>query len=143
MPRSRLRDRRGRGPRGPEILPLHPGRPVRPTSRERFDRVVLDVVADIEDRWSQRLGLVEYAVEDTPQVPDDWDVEHRVPLSALVRGQGARPTRLVLFRRPIEHRVSDRAELDALVHHVVVQQVADLLGLPPEDVDPSWSPLED
>ena len=44
---------------------------------------------------------MEYAVEDTPQIPDDWD-SATVPLSSLVRGAGATPTRLVLFRRPIE-----------------------------------------
>ena len=129
--------------RGPAVLSPVPGRPVLPTRRDVFDRIVLDVAGDLESRWSQRLGLVEYGVEDTPQVPDDWDVEHRVPLSSLVRGQGTRPTRLVMFRRPVEHRAADRAELEVLVRTVMVEQVAELLGLPPEDVDPDWAPLED
>jgi len=137
-PRSR-RDRRGRGVRGPAALG-HPafGRPPRPGSRrESFDRLVLDIVTDIDERWSDRLGMVEYAVEDTPQLPDDWEAGS-VPLSSLVRGSGATPTRLVVFRRPLEHRAADRAELEAMVLTVVVEQVAELLGIPPSDVDPRY-----
>ena len=93
------------------------------------------MVADLEDRWRDHLGLVEYAVEEAPQVPDDWEAE-QVPLASLVRGAGTRPTRLVVFRRPIEQRARTRTELAALVHLVLVEQVADLLGLDPEVVDP-------
>ncbi len=137
-PHSR-RDRRGRGQRGPAALG-HPvvGRPPRPPSRrEFFDRLVLDVVTAIDERWSDRLGLVEYAVEDAPQLPDDWE-SGTVPLSSLIRGTGADPTRLVVFRRPLEHRSADRLELEAMVLTVVVEQVAELLGIPPSDVDPRY-----
>ena len=123
--------------RGPGILPRQPGVPELPTSRERFDELVLDVVTVIDRRWSDRLGLVEYAVEDAPQIPDDWDSPH-VPLSSLVRGSGGRPTRLVLFRRPIEHRCETRADLAAMVLTVLVEQVAELLGIDAEDVDPRY-----
>jgi predicted Zn-dependent protease with MMP-like domain len=123
--------------RGPAIMPEQPGEPMLPTSRERFDDLVLDIVADIERRWSDRLGLVEYAVEDAPQIPDDW-TSGTVPLSSLVRGAGGRPTRLVLFRRPIEHRSDTRADLEAMVLTVLVEQVAELLGVDPADVDPRY-----
>jgi predicted Zn-dependent protease with MMP-like domain len=138
-PRSRMRDRRGRGMRGPAITPSQPGRPELPTSGERFDELVLDTVRDIDTRWQDRLGLVEYAVEDTPQLPDDWTGE-TVPLASLVRGHGAVATRLVVFRRPIEHRCETRADLEAMVLTVLVEQVAELLGIDPEDVDPRYSP---
>ena len=131
------RDRRGRGMRGPAILPERPGEPVLPTPRERFDELVLEVVADLERRWSDRLGLVEYGVEDAPQIPDDW-ATGTVPLSSLVRGSGGQPTRLVLFRRPIEHRCETRADLDALVLTILDEQVAELLGIDPADVDPRY-----
>ncbi len=132
-----VRDRRGRGMRGPAVLPDRPGEPMLPTARERFDELVLDVVADIERRWADRLGLVEYAVEDAPQIPDDW-ASGTVPLSSLIRGSGGKPTRLVLFRRPIEHRSESRADLEALVLTVLVEQVAELLGVDPADVDPRY-----
>jgi predicted Zn-dependent protease with MMP-like domain len=111
------------------------------TGRERFDDLVLQVVTEIDERWQERLGLVEYAVEDAPQVPDDWDSGH-VPLSSLVRRSGGTPTRLVLFRRPIEHRCDSRASLEALVLTVVVEQVAELLGIDAEDVDPRYGPAD-
>ena len=123
--------------RGPATLPERPGEPVLPTPRERFDQLVLEVVADLERRWADRLGLVEYGVEDAPQIPDDWSTG-TVPLSSLVRGSGGQPTRLVLFRRPIEHRCETRADLDALVLTVLVEQVAELLGIDPADVDPRY-----
>ena len=116
-------------------MPRRPGTPELRTPRDRFDDLVLAVVSDIEERWQEHLGLVEYAVEDTPQVPDDWDSD-TVPLSSLVRGSGAKPSRLVVFRRPIEHRSSSRSELEAMVLTVVVEQVAELLGVAPEVVDP-------
>lgn len=121
--------------RGPAVLAPRPGRPVQRSSRDRFDDLVLAVVTDIESRWQHRLGLVEYAVEDAPQVPDDWDAG-AVPLSSLVRGSGTKPTRLVVFRRPIEHRSGTRSELEAMVLTVLVEQVAELLGVDPEVVDP-------
>jgi predicted Zn-dependent protease with MMP-like domain len=137
-PRRRTRDRRGRGQRGPAITPTLPGRPELPTRGERFDELVLETVRDIDTRWQDRLGLVEYAVEDTPQLPDDWAGE-TVPLASLVRGHGTTPTRLVVFRRPIEHRCETRAELEAMVLTVLVEQVAELLGMDAEDVDPRYS----
>lgn len=133
--RAGARDRHGRGMRGPAVLASSYGAPRRRTPRDRFDDLVLAVVTDIESRWDQHLGLVEYAVEDAPQVPDDWN-SGTVPLSSLVRGSGATPTRLVVFRRPIEHRSESRSDLEALVLTVVVEQVAELLGLEPEVVDP-------
>ena len=120
--------------RGPGVLPEQPGRPALATPRQRFDELVLAVVGPLDERWHRHLGLVEYAVEDAPMLPDDWG-DTTVPLSSLVRGKGHQPTRLVLFRRPIEHRAENRDELEALVHTVVVEQLAELLNLTPEQVD--------
>lgn len=123
--------------RGPGVVPRDPRTPERPTRRERFDSLVLDLVTELEARWADRLGLVEYAVEDTPLLPDDWG-QDTVPLSSLIRGSGTTPTRLVVFRRPIEHRSETRSDLEAMVLMVVVEQMAELLGLPPEDIDPRY-----
>jgi predicted Zn-dependent protease with MMP-like domain len=107
------------------------------TPKEAFDDIVLDLVQDLEERWSEELGLVEFAVEEAPLVPDDWDTD-TVPLASLVRGSGASPTRLVLFRRPIELRAETRADLSAMVLTVLVEQVSELIGRPPEDIDPRY-----
>ncbi len=112
-----------------------------PSHRERFDALVVGIVSSLEARvpakWQDRLGLVDYAVEDAPALPADWDGQH-VPLSALVRGTGTRPTRLVVFRRPIEHRCETRDDLAALVHLVLLEQIAELLGASPDEIDPRY-----
>ena len=120
--------------RGPGVVPAVPGTPALRTARPRFVQLVLDVVTPLDEKWQRHLGLVEYAVEDAPMLPDDWGDE-TVPLSSLVRGKGQAPTRLVLFRRPIEHRAIDRDSLEAMVHTVVVEQIAELLNLSPGQVD--------
>lgn len=137
--RGRRRDRRGRA-RGPAVLPgpLTPqGPPRRRTRRDRFDSIVLGVVESLEERWSDELGLVEFGVEETPLLPDDWAAA-TVPLASLVPGDGTRPTRLVLFRRPIELRCETDSDLSALVLTVLVEQVSELLNRPPEEIDPRY-----
>ncbi len=126
--------------RGPGLLPgphSPSGVPAARSPKAAFDDLVLTVVHELEARWHEELGLVEFAVEETPMVPDHWDAA-TVPLASLVRGTGANPTRLVLFRRPIELRSETRADLSAMVHTVLVEQVSELLGRPPEEVDPRY-----
>ena len=127
--------------RGPGVVPAVPGTPALRTARQRFDQLVLDVVTPLDEKWQRHLGLVEYAVVDAPMLPDDWGDE-TVPLSSLVRGKGQAPTRLVLFRRPIEHRAIDRDSLEAMVHTVVVEQIAELLNLSPGQVDERYGDEE-
>jgi predicted Zn-dependent protease with MMP-like domain len=126
--------------RGPAVLPgpLSPGGvPRTRSSREVFDTIVLEVVRRLEERWHDQLGLIEFAVEETPIVPDDWSAD-TVPLASLLHGSGPTPTRLVLFRRPIEQRCESRSDLEAMVLTVLVEQVSELLGLPPEEIDPGY-----
>ena len=141
--RVRRRERRGRTPRGPGVLPspLAPeGVPGRLTGRARFDRVATRVLADIEHRLdpdtAQRLGSLTLAVEDVPILPLNWRPD-QVPLSSLVREPG-RPVQIVLFRRPLEHRASSGEDLTAVVLMVLVEQVAELLGCRPEDLHPAY-----
>jgi Zincin-like metallopeptidase len=139
---GRRRDRRGRGARGGAVLPgpLTPrGVPRSRTSRERFDGYVVEAVTALEGRWSEELGAVEFAVEETPVLPDDWAAP-TVPLASLVDGPRGAARRLVLFRRPIELRAEGAAELGALVYTVLVEQVAELLGRSPEEIDPRYEP---
>jgi predicted Zn-dependent protease with MMP-like domain len=137
------RDRRGRGLRGP-LAPA--GVPIARTRSERFDDLVLDALDRLDPRWGRELADVELAVEevppaDNPQAADSWPAA-RVPLARLFRAQGKAPgkplARIVLYRRPIEARAPGRIELAVLVHNVVVEEVAELLGVDPETVDPSY-----
>jgi hypothetical protein len=136
----RVRDRHGRGMRGQPFgdTPLAPrGIPARRTGAEHFDAVALRMMHEVVDRWSERLGDVELAVEEVPVLPDHWD-EESVPLAAYVdRTPTGRP-RLVLFRRPLEHRTEGPLELEVLLLTVITEQVAEVLGIPAEDVHPGY-----
>jgi predicted Zn-dependent protease with MMP-like domain len=113
--------------------------PAHQSARELFDQVAVDVMSDVESRWPEELAAVELAVEDIPVLPSTW-VAPRVPLASLVPATQTVPPRLVLFRRPIEHRAETRADLEALLLTVVVEQLADYLGVPAEDVHPDYEP---
>ncbi len=115
--------------------------PLARTRAEIFDDLVLDTVEALERRYSSELDGVEFAVEEVP--PDlnvyDSDVleDGDVPLARLLPGQVGQATmapRIVLYRRPLEYRAVDREDLADLVHDVIVEQVANLLGLDPEDI---------
>jgi predicted Zn-dependent protease with MMP-like domain len=133
MPDRLRRDRRDRGIRGP-LLPT--GLPGYRTRGQQFDDLVLDAVERLDRRWASQLEGVEFAVEDVPPSdPAPW--EHgEVPLGRLFPAEPPLPTRIVVYRRPVETRADDRDDLAHLVHDVVVEQVAHLLGMEPEEVDP-------
>jgi predicted Zn-dependent protease with MMP-like domain len=129
----RRRDRRGRGIRGP-LLPTT--LPAHRTRAERFDDLVLDSVERLESRWGAYLDGVEFAVEDVPPSnPAPWE-SGGVPLGRYFPAQPGLPPRIVVYRRPVESRAVDSDELADLVHEVVVEQVAHLLGRSPDEVDP-------
>ncbi|MCS0637926.1 metallopeptidase family protein [Streptomyces sp. LP05-1] len=129
-PRPRRRDRHGRGMRGP-VAP--PQVPLSLTRAETFRDLVQDSVERLERHWPQ-LAEVDFHVLEVPvDVPDET-----VPLGVSVPAERDRPARIVVYRRPVELRARSRDERALLVHEVVVEQVAELLGLAPESVDPRY-----
>ncbi|MCT2593603.1 metallopeptidase family protein [Streptomyces sp. N2-109] len=134
-PRPRRRDRHGRGMRGPVAPPQVP----LVTSRaETFDDLVRDSADRLERHWPQLAG-VDFAVQEVPRMddaePDDSGI---VPLGRVVPAHSDRPDCVIVYRRPVEIRTKNRDERALLVHEVVVEQVAELLGLSPESVDPRY-----
>lgn len=139
------RDRHGRGLRGS----LYPSTlPAASTRAERFDALVLAALEPIEARWRTELTKLDVAVDDVPDVRGDEATiaaegtltDAGVPLARLVPAGVDRrglPTkaRIVLFRRPLEARARDGADLADLVHHVLVDQVANYLGVDPNIID--------
>lgn len=112
--------------------------PLARTRAQRFDDLVLDAVEHLERRWAKELSGVEFAVEEVPPI-DPWvRPGDPVPLSRLTPGTAGRPPRVVVYRRPLEVRAGDGDDLGSLVHDVVVEEVANLLGLEPETVDPDY-----
>jgi predicted Zn-dependent protease with MMP-like domain len=104
---------------------------------ERFDELVLTLVEQLRARLGDDLADVEFGVEETPLLPARWD-PGEVPLATLVPATAGTPARIVLFRRPVEHRAGTREELSALVLAVLVERVAELLGRDPVEVDPRY-----
>ena len=117
--------------------------PLARTKAEIFDDLVLDTVESLERRFAKELAGVEFAVEDVP--PDlnvyDSDVleDGEVPLARLLPGPARAgselPPRIVLYRRPLEFRAMDREDLADLVHDVIIEQVANLLGVDPDELE--------
>ncbi len=138
-PRPRRRDRHGRGMRGP-VAP--PQVPLSVSRADAFVDLVYDSRDRLERRWPQ-LADVDFLVVEVPGfgpdgaagLPDDEDT---VPLGRLLPADGDRRDQVLVYRRPVEIRTKNRDERALLVHEVVVEQVAELLGLAPESVDPRY-----
>ncbi len=148
-PSSRSVERRGRGPRG-TILP--PGVPARLSRSGAFDQLALSAFSVIDADWHDRLTKLDIAVDDIPKIsarnprtvvwPPEVVADGPVPLARLIPAgltRDGRPTRarLVLFRRPLELRAGKPEELMLLIHDVLVEQIADYLGVTPEIIDPT------
>ncbi|WP_342803894.1 metallopeptidase family protein [Luteipulveratus flavus] len=100
----------------------------------RFDELVLDAADRLEHRLGTSLEHVELAVEDVPPSdPASW--EESVPLGRLFPAENRSPARVVVYRRPVESRAEGARDLAELVDKVVTEQVAGLLGIPPEDLE--------
>ena len=121
--------------------------PLARTRSEAFDDLILDAVEDLERTWAAELADVEFAVEDVPPVRGplaavaEFDPEviddHGIPLGRLVRpaASRARPV-IVIYRRPLESRATDREDRADLVFSVVAELVAEALGKDVDEIDP-------
>jgi len=107
---------------------------------EHFDALVLDCADRVRPHLGTRYAALEFAVEEVPpQDPAPWE-EQTPPLGRLLRGTPDRDPRVVVYRRPIEARAHDDADLAEIVREVVTEQVAALLGAPPHEIDPDRDP---
>lgn len=126
--------------------------PIALTRSQTFDELVLDaaerISAHIESERGTGLGDVAFVVEDVPDLAADptadfasdfiTDLPRDVPLGRIEERTPTTPPTVVVYRRPVEARAGRGRELTELVHDVVVEQVADLLGTDPDDVDPGY-----
>jgi predicted Zn-dependent protease with MMP-like domain len=109
--------------------------PVFRSRAQAFDDLVLDAVERLERLWARELANVDFLVEDVPPIPRGGRPTGSIPFSRLDTDPSGR-ARIVVYRRPVEIRTKDPEEMALLVHETVVEEVANLLGVEPESVDP-------
>jgi predicted Zn-dependent protease with MMP-like domain len=132
---GRMRDRRGRGQRGPMALPgpLSPDSvPAHRPSRESFDLLVGDVLAALEAHFTVEPDQVEVVVEEAPLLPPEWTDD--VPLSIVAPLPAGH--RVILFRIPITQRCLTPDDLEDLVWSVILDRLAEVWRMSPDDLDP-------
>lgn len=113
------------------------------TRAERFDDLVIDAATRLEEAWGKPFPSVEFGVEDVPPSdPAPWE-HSEVPLGRLFGAEGRDPARIVIYRRPVETRTQGQRELAVLISDVVTEQVAALLGVTPEQLDPGYDATGD
>ena len=115
------------------MLPHH--LPAYQTRADKFDEYVEFAMERMAVLVGDQVGGIEFAVEEAPVVAD---LNGGVPLGRLIPATKTTPPRVVIFRRPIELRAHDKADLHDLVFDVVVEQIAHYLGRRPDEIDPEY-----
>jgi predicted Zn-dependent protease with MMP-like domain len=134
--RQRRRNRHGRGLRGELILPTLPGYRTR---SERFDELVLDSAQRLQDIWGKTLDGVRFAVDEIPPGLEQLVADSATaPMGSYEPATAEEGPVITLYRRVIEQACGSRDELQDLVHDVVVEHTAEMLGVAPETLDPVY-----
>jgi len=145
MTSPRRRERRGRGRRGPLVPALarlgatQVRLPVWRSRADVFEDLVHEQARALHRRWGAQLGDLQLVVEDVPPAAAEDPADSGTVSDGAAGGVAlahARPGRIVVYRRPLELRADGPEDLADLVHEVLVEAVADLLGLDPDEVDP-------
>ncbi len=136
-------DRHGRhrrSPIDPRRRPVDGYRPLRPGA---FDRMVAEAVASLPAELLAYVDNVQIIVEDVPPPDLDGEGEDAILLGLYEgvprteRGWDAPllPDRITLFRKPIEARARNRAELEMIVQDTVVHEIAHHFGIDDDRLD--------
>lgn len=118
---SRRRDRHGRGARVGS-RPWH--------GLVHFEAEVHAAIASLEPNWPV-LGDAQISIIDIPDL-DRLDAADSMSMRLAELTPG--PT-ITVFRHPITIRCNDSAELKALILDVLIEQLAEIVGLDPEEID--------
>ncbi|MBG6191893.1 hypothetical protein IWX64_002862 [Arthrobacter sp. CAN_A212] len=132
----RRRNRHGRGLRGQLIPPHLPGARSR---AERFDEWVMESAQRLERLWGERILDLQMVVQDIPANLESMSAHSlRGLLGTSIPGAANRPPTIIVYRHPVELAAGGFIPPNELVHDVVVEQTAELLGMTPEAVDPAY-----
>lgn len=137
---DRHRDRHGRGMRGP-LLPA--SLPAFRTRSEKFEELVVDSAERLRELWPEALARAEYLVEEVPgQLEELIASGGPAPLGkfsqavAATADSPAQAPIIAIYRHPVEDLCDTAGQVRELVHEVMIEQVAGLLNMDPEAIDP-------
>lgn len=107
----------------------------------RFDRIVEQALQSLPRPILEHLQQVELLILDVPPAHTDGGRDDARSLAAYQtpvggqRGTQRRRDRLVLYRRPVELRSRTAHELRAIIHDVVLREVAHHLGIDDDGIE--------
>lgn len=135
---ARKRNRHGRGRRGPLLDARLPGARTR---EEHFEDLLIESAERLADRWGDRVTAIDFRLMLVPNakvLAKAQATGSRVPWATSRSGRPGRPERITVYRRPIEEASISPAELPEIVHLAVVEQLADLWAMDPQQIDPGY-----
>ncbi|MFC3298607.1 metallopeptidase family protein [Arthrobacter agilis] len=133
---ERRRNRHGRGMRG-ELLPPHlPGARSR---SEQFDDWVMESAQRLERLWGEKIQDLQIVVQEIPDGLEELTPQAmRDLLGSCTPALPGHPAVITIYRHPVLMAARALMPVNELVHDVVVEQTAELMGLAPEAVDPAY-----
>ncbi len=107
--------------------------------KQQFDEYVLESAERLQQLRGPAIDSIEFHVE---QIPHELEtlaaLGGRVPLGTYTPETSARPAAIIVYRHPVEMAAGAAWYVPELVHDAVVEQAAELLGLSPEMIDPTY-----
>ncbi len=100
-------------------------------SAERFEELASQVIEDLPEWVRQQMDNVHVAVEDRPPAdqPGLLGLYQGVPLTMRGGQSTGLPDTITLYRSTIEREAATEADLVAALRHVIVHEVAHLMGI--------------
>lgn len=97
----------------------------------RFADLTRDALRELPDELQAAVADAELVIDEVP--PEPSVARPDVPLAVVHLGGGA--PRVTVYRRPLESRALDRAELTDLLRAAIGRQIAEILGIDLADWD--------
>lgn len=93
----------------------------------------------LERLWGEKIQDVQIIVKEIPDGLEQLAPDAVRGLLGSSTAAGAqRPATITVYRHPIEMTAKGYIPANELVHDVIVEQMAELLGMAPEAVDPAY-----
>ena len=93
----------------------------------------------LERLWGEDIQTYQFIVQ---EIPDGLEELVRrggsIPLASSSPGLGPKPPVITIYRRPVESTARGLVPVNELIHDVVVEQLASLMGMDPETIDPTY-----